>query len=66
MPSEKELEKTRKLIDQIAKVVNSQHHYFSEGEVRSIHKAYDWIAEANADLVRAETELKKVKGKKKP
>ena len=51
--SQKELAKTKKLVDQIALII-AKHHYFSEGEVRSIHKAMDWVAKANKDLERAE------------
>jgi len=39
--SQKELAKAKKLVDQIALIIAKQHHYFSEGEVRSIHKAMD-------------------------
>lgn len=60
---QKELAKTKKLVDQIALILAKQHHYFSEGEVRSIHKAMDWVAKANKDLERAEAALKTRKKK---
>ena len=62
MPSKKELEGKRKLVDKIARVVSAQHHHFTEGQVRSLHKAYDWIAKTCAEA--AEAEAKKVKDKK--
>jgi len=61
--SQKELAKAKKLVDQIALIIAKQHHYFSEGEVRSIHKAMDWVAKANKDLERAEAALKPRKKK---
>jgi hypothetical protein len=63
--SQKELTKTKKLVDQIALIIAQPHHYFSEGEVRSIHKAMDWVAKANKDLERAEAALKPQKKSKK-
>lgn len=43
-------DEARKLIDKIATIIANQHHNFSEGEVRSLHKAMDWIGEANKKL----------------
>jgi hypothetical protein len=40
----------RDLISKIKEIVAKQSHSFSEGEIRSLHRAMEWISEASKKL----------------
>ena len=49
----------RDLIDQIKTIIDKQSHYFSDGEIRSLHRAMDWISKASKKLEQSEMSDKK-------
>ena len=62
--SDKELGRTRELVQKITKIVETQHRKkadkMTDGQLKSLHSAYDWIAKANANLDRAVSELNRL------
>lgn len=64
--SKTELDEARELVNKITKIIETQHRKkadeMTDGQLKSIHKAYEWIGKANEDLSRAKTELKKKNG----
>lgn len=63
--TKRELDATRRLLDKIIEIVQKQHkkkaHEMTEGQLRSLHKAYDWIDAAKKKLDLARAELDKLK-----
>ncbi len=61
--TKQELEATKKLLDKVIEIVRKQHkksHKMTDGQLKSLHKAYDWIDAAKAKLARAHAELEKL------